>query len=219
MPKDEHEQACDRVAALFSARWLRHYVSSKLRSDPVFVAAFDVLKDSTEPILDVGCGVGLLGFYLRERGLGATVLGLDTDRRKIQQGVIASQNYRDIELIQHDVRRPLPVFRGNIAVLDVVHYLAPSDQQALLAALATRVAPGGSLLLRDAPRESSARFWLTYAGERFAQTISWNIGAPLHFPTRESIYAAFREEEFTHEERPAWGGTPFNNRLFIFSRL
>ncbi|CAA9226410.1 MAG: hypothetical protein AVDCRST_MAG42-866 [uncultured Chthoniobacterales bacterium] len=217
--RTEHEQACERVASLFTARWLRHYVSSKLRSDPVFPAAFELLKDSREPILDVGCGVGLLAFYLRERGLDAPVIGVDTDGRKIRQGLAAAQErYRAVELIEQDARKQLPSFRGNVALLDVLHYLAPPDQATLLDELASRVAPGGLLLLRDAPREQTARFWTTYAGEVFAQTISWNIGAPLHFPTRESIDAAFRAEEFTREERPAWGGTPFNNRLFVFRR-
>ena len=214
----EHEQACARVAALFGARWLRHYVSSKLRSDPVFPAVFELLKDSAEPLLDIGCGVGLLAFYLRERGIGSPVTGLDTDSRKIRQGAAAAHKYDGIELIEHDVRNALPSFRGNVAVLDVVHYLAPTDQRVLLTELAARVAPGALLLLRDAPREPTARFWMTYAGEVFAQTISWNIGAPLHFPTREAINAAFSATEFTREERPAWGGTPFNNRLFVFRR-
>ena len=214
-----HEQARERVAALFQARWLRHYVSSKLRSDPVFAAAFELLNESHEPLLDVGCGVGLLAFYLRARGLNMPVVGLDTDSRKIRQGIDAAQRYSGIELIEHDVRKALPLFSGNVAVLDVVHYLAPADQRILLTELASRVAPGAMLLLRDAPREPTARFWLTYAGERFAQTISWNIGAPLHFPTRESIDAAFDPREFTREERPAWGGTPFNNRLFVYRRL
>ena len=217
--QDEHELACQRVASLFGARWLRHYVSSKLRSDPVFAAAFELLKETTAPILDVGCGVGLLGFYLRARGVDAPLLGLDTDGRKIRQGVAAAEGrYREIEFIEQDARKELPPFQGNVALLDVLHYLAPVDQTALLNQLAARVAPGGLLLLRDAPREQTARFWTTYMGEVFAQTISWNIGAPLHFPTRESIAAAFAEEEFTREERPAWGGTPFNNRLFIFRR-
>jgi SAM-dependent methyltransferase len=214
----EHEQACDRVAALFEARWLRHYVSSKLRSDPVFAAAYDLLKDSTEPLLDVGCGVGLLAFYLRERGVESQVVGLDSDGRKIRQGIVAARKYSGVELVEHDVRNPLPPWRGNVALLDVVHYLAPADQQVLLTELAARVAPGGLLLLRDAPREPTARCWMTYAGEVFAQTISWNIGAPLHFPTRESIDAAFPSSEFTRHEQPAWGGTPFNNRLFTFRR-
>ena len=215
---DEHEQACERVAALFRARWLRHYVSSKLRSDPVFGAVFELLKGSREPILDVGCGVGLLAFYLRERGSHSAVVGLDVDRRKLRRAVELSRTYRDVEFMEHDARNALPPFRGNVAVLDVVHYLAPADQRTLLRELAVRVAPGGLLLLRDAPREPGARFWMTYAGEVFAQMISWNIGAPLHFPTRDSINQAFNADEFTREERPAWGGTPFNNRLFVFRR-
>ena len=215
----EHEEACQRVASLFAARWLRHYVSSKLRSDTVFPAAFELLNGTREPNLDVGCGVGLLGFYLRERGSDARVVGVDTDGRKIRQGAAAAKGrYRDIEFIEQDARKELPPFQGNVALLDVLHYLAPADQAQLLSELAGRVAPGGLLLLRDAPREQTARFWTTYVGEVFAQTISWNIGAPLHFPTREWIAAAFDEKEFTREERPAWGGTPFNNRLFIFGR-
>ena len=215
---NEHEQACERVAALFGARWLRHYVSSKLRSDPVFAAAFELLQGANYPLLDVGCGIGLLGFYLRERGVDAHVLGLDTDGRKIRQGTETARKYSGVELVEHDVREAMPPFSGNVAVLDLLHYLAPGDQRVLLVELATRVAPGGLLLLRDAPREQTARFWMTYAGEVFAQTISWNIGAPLHFPTRESIDAAFSPAEFAREERPAWGSTPFNNRLFVFRR-
>ena len=217
--RNEHEQACERVASLFTARWLRHYVSSKLRSDPVFAAAFELLSGSHEPILDVGCGVGLLGFYLRERGLEMPVIGVDTDGRKIRQGIAAAkQRYRGVEFIEQDARKQLPAFAGNVALLDVLHYLAPADQATLLGELASRTAPGAQLLLRDAPREPTPRFWMTYAGEIFAQTISWNIGAPLNFPTRESIDAAFGAGEFTREERPAWGGTPFNNRLFVFRR-
>ncbi len=217
--QDGHEQACERVASLFAARWLRHYVSSKLRSDPVFPAAFELLGESRLPILDVGCGFGLLAFYLRERGSDAPVIGVDTDGRKIRQGVAAaSGRYTGVEFVEQDARKELPPFQGNIALLDVLHYVAPTDQATLLRELAARVAPGGLLVLRDAPREQTARFWATYLGEVFAQTISWNVGAPLHFPTRESITAAFDEIEFTGEERPAWGGTPFNNRLFVFRR-
>lgn len=217
--RHEHEQACERVASLFAARWLRHYVRSKLRSDPVFSAAFELLNESRQPILDVGCGVGLLAFYLRERGSDAPVVGVDTDPRKIRQGVAAAKGrYSRIEFVEQDARKELPPFQGNVALLDVLHYLAAADQAKLLSELAARVAPGGLLLLRDAPREQTGRFWATYLGEVFAQTISWNIGVPLHFPSRESIAAAFDEEDFTREERPAWGGTPFNNRLFIFRR-
>jgi SAM-dependent methyltransferase len=214
-----HEQACARVAALFARPWLRHYVASKLRSDPVFRAAWEMVRDSREPILDVGCGVGLLPFYLRERGFDHPIIGVDADARKVREARNVSRSrYTDLEFIEHDVSNPLPDFRGNVALLDLLHYLPPERQQSLLTELATSVPPGAALLLRDCPRDDSARFWMTYAGEVFAQTISWNIGVPLHFPTRASINAPFHEQEFEREEVPAYGGTPFNNRLFTFRR-
>ena len=215
-----HEEACLRVAARFGSRWLQGYVSGKLRSDPLFPAAFALLRDSSEPLLDVGCGVGLLAFYLRERGCEIPILGLDLDAPKVAQGnAVARAHYQGIELREHNViTEELPDFRGNVALFDVLHYLPPAAQQTLLQTLARAVLPGGMFLLRDAPRDGSARFWLTYAGELFAQTIRWNVGVPLHFATRASIAAAFPPEDWIHHEQPAWGGTPFNNRLFTFRR-
>ncbi len=121
-----------------------------------------------------------------------------------------------LTFLEQNATRELPEFRGNIALFDALHYLHPGAQTKLLSQLAARVAPGGMLLLRDCPRDRSARFWATYLGEIFAQTISWNVGGPLHFPTRASINEAFGDEVFAREERPMFGGGPFNNRLFIF---
>jgi 2-polyprenyl-3-methyl-5-hydroxy-6-metoxy-1,4-benzoquinol methylase len=214
-----HEAACQRVAARFRKPWLRHYVGSKLRSDPVFAAAFEALHSSTLPLLDVGCGVGLLAFYLRERGFTSPITGCDIDGRKIGEGKSVSRDhYPATELFEQDVTNPLPEFTGNVALFDVLHYLPSEQQPTLLRELARRVAPNGVLLIRDCPRDDSARFWMTYAGEKFAQAISWNVRVPLHFPQRELISASFPETEFTHEEQPAWGRTPFNNRLFTFRR-
>ena len=218
-PQATHAEACERVANRFRRGWLHHYVANKLRFDPVFPAACELLRNSTEPLLDLGCGVGLLAFYLRERGFAQPIVGIDIDSRKVRQGrQIAKASYDDVELSEGDVREALPSFRGNAALLDVLHYIDAPSQKTLLSQLSEVIAPGASLLLRDCPRDGSARYWMTYAGEIFAQTISWNVGVPLHFPTRESIESAFSPDQFARQERPAFAGTPFNNRLFIFKR-
>jgi 2-polyprenyl-3-methyl-5-hydroxy-6-metoxy-1,4-benzoquinol methylase len=179
-----------------------------------------LLADSVAPILDIGCGVGLLAFYLRERGANQAITGLDIDERKIRRGtqVVEQHHYAAIDLRVNDVARELPAFSGSVVMFDVLHYLAPDIQQTLLANLAARVAPGASLLLRDSVRDGSSRYRFTYAAELFAQAIAWNWRAALHFPAAESIAASFPQPEFTQETIPAWGGTPFNNRLFIFRR-
>jgi 2-polyprenyl-3-methyl-5-hydroxy-6-metoxy-1,4-benzoquinol methylase len=214
-----HRSACARVAARFRRGWLRNYVVSKLWSDPAYPTVYELLQDSGEPLLDVGCGLGLLGFYLRERAFQPPILGLDFDKRKIRRAKeIGSASYRQIEFQQHDIREGKPPFCGNVAILDVLHYLAPADQKTLLVRLRSQVASEGLLILRDAPRDGTARYWFTYLAEIFSQCISWSVTTPLHFPSRQSICENFDAEEFSCETRPLWGGTPFNNHLFIFQR-
>lgn len=216
----EHESACARVTAQFSQRWLRGYVGSKLRRDPIYPAAYDLVSGSAEPILDIGCGVGLLGFYLRERGCRQPILGLDVDARKISQGRrIAQQQYEGIELRCQDVQESMPSFSGTIILFDVLHYLPLAQQTALLSHLARCVAPAGLLVIRDCPNDNGPRFWTTWLAEKFAQAVSWNLNTSLHFPSRERINAAFPEIQFERESRPLWGRSPFNNHLFIFKRV
>ena len=215
----QHQNACARVAQQFHSPWLRHYVRGKLRSDRIYSAAYDLLGRSAEPILDVGCGVGLLAFYLRERACAQPILGLDLDARKIGYGsTIAARGYRDIELRFQNVEEALPDFRGNVVLFDVLHYLPAPAQAALLSQLARRVAPGGLLLIRDSIREMRPRYWITWLAEKFAQTISWNVDGALHFPSRGSIDDVFDDGEFERESHPLWGRSPFNNHIFIFRR-
>ncbi len=213
----EHERACARVAARFGELWLRLYAGRKLRSDPVFPAAFGLLQHSHEELIDVGCGVGLLGLYLRERNFRPPVVGIDRDGRKIARARAAAAGYLDLDFIEQDAGENLQR-TGSFALFDVLHYLPPTEQERLLARLIPLVAPGGLLLIRDCPRDRNARFWLTLLAERFAQLISWNVAAPLHFPGREDIGAHFLPDKFESRIEPLWGATPFNNHLFIFRR-
>jgi 2-polyprenyl-3-methyl-5-hydroxy-6-metoxy-1,4-benzoquinol methylase len=214
-----HEDACARVAARFSERWLRVYAGRKLRRDPIYAAAFQLLRDSNRPLVDVGCGVGLLAFYLRERDFLPPISGFDADGRKIARANSVAQGgaYPDLNFFEHDVCEPIGQ-TGNIVLFDLLHYLQPNDQTRLLERLAARIAPGGILVIRDCPRDGNARSWLTKLAERFAQITTWNMKAALYFPTREQIFAPFAEARFSRTVAPLWGRTPFNNHLFVFRR-
>ncbi|HEY2801682.1 MAG TPA: class I SAM-dependent methyltransferase [Chthoniobacterales bacterium] len=215
----EHERACAQVARRYGELWLRFYVGRKLRSDPIFTTAFGLLGESRETLIDVGCGVGLLPFYLRERGFRAPIVGLDRDGRKIARAreAVGRAGYRDLEFVEENATE-ISERRGNIVLFDLLHYLPPDEQARLLERLVPRLAPGGMLVIRDCPRDDNARFWLTYLAERFAQTTTWIVAAPLHFPTRELIFSPFPPNEFSRSVEPLWGRTPFNNHLFIFRR-
>ncbi len=214
----DHQSACARVAARFREPWLRIYARRKLQTDPAFAAAFQLFRNSSEPVVDVGCGVGLLAFYLRERKFNPRITGLERDRRKIVRAEeVARSGYRDLEFIEQDIREPIAT-EGHVVLFDLLHYLQPEEQGALLSRLAADLTPGALLVIRDCPRDRSTRFWLTHLAERFAQYTTWNLRTPLHFPRSEHILASFPSDEFTRSVAPLWGRTPFNNHLFVFRR-
>lgn len=214
----DHDEACRRVTARFQTHFLRHYVAGKIRSDPAYAAVFEAVRSSSEPLLDIGCGLGLLGFYLRERGFQNPIIGLDRDTRKIRTAQQIASVYPEVDLRAQNLHDRLPEFSGTIAMLDILHYLSPAEQSNLLFRLAKQIAPGGVLLLRDCPRDRGLRYAATFLAEKFAQLISWNVSTPLYFPSREIVLGSFSPNEFTHDVKPLWGATPFNNHLFTFRR-
>jgi 2-polyprenyl-3-methyl-5-hydroxy-6-metoxy-1,4-benzoquinol methylase len=197
---------------------LRGYVWGKLRSDPIFAAAFELLNEApTLPLLDVGCGIGLFEFYLRERGLTAPLTGVDFDKRKIAsaQRVAKRGAYPDLTFTLHDAMTSQE-FRGHVVIFDVLHYLDAAQQARLLERAASQIAPGGYCLIRDTLRDASWRFRVTQAEEFILRAVTWLKSGVVHYPTTEEISAPFRARGFSSEVRPLWGRTPFNSYLFTF---
>ncbi len=207
----------DAIAGQYEGRWLQGYARGKLRGDPVFAAAFELLKDAPLPVLDVGCGLGLFEFYLRERGFTAPLAGFDFDAAKIAQAQrIATAEYREVTFTVGNVDDALPAaVPGHVVIFDVLHYLDAPTQRRLLERVAARIAPGGLCLIRATPRDASWRFRVTQAEEWFIRAIRWMKSGAVHFPTTAEIVAPFAARGFTAEVRPLWGRTPFNSHLFV----
>jgi len=203
----------ERVARLYESRFLRGYVRGKIGGDPVYDAVFHALPDA--PVLDLGCGAGVLSFYLRERGFRAPIIGVDHDGKKIAAAQAVARRYEGLEFRIGDARTPLD-FRGSTVMLDLLHYFRDDEQREILHDAVERTPPGGVVIIRDALRDGTLRYRMTYAQESFSRLIGWLKAARLHFPTRELIAGSF--EGFDQTVTPLWGRTPFNNYLFVMSR-
>jgi 2-polyprenyl-3-methyl-5-hydroxy-6-metoxy-1,4-benzoquinol methylase len=213
----ESDRVIERIARRYEGRWLQGYARGKLRSDPVFAAAFELLKDAPLPVLDIGCGVGLFEFFLCERGFAEGLAGFDFDAAKIAQAQqIAAKHYAGVSFSVGDTADSLPSGEhGHVAIFDVLHYLDAPAQRELLERAAERVAPGGLCLIRETPRDGSWRFRVTQIEEAVIHAIFWMKSRAVHFPSVEEVTGPFVRRGFSAEVRPLWGRTPFNSHFFI----
>lgn len=209
-----------QIAACFPRRWDRHYAAAKLRTDPLYPAVLDALRGSDRPLLDLGCGIGLLACYLRAHGHDVPIHGLDYDARKIDSARAAktSPDWPPSTFAQHDAREGLPGHLGDVTILDILQFFNQTERTTLLEAAAERVATGGGVLvIRSGLRDDSLRHRVTVAGDVIARLSFWMKAAPTNYPTADE----FRETLARFGEvtvRPLWGRTPFNNHLIVLRR-
>lgn len=204
------------IVRQYKGLWLRGYVGGKLRHDPIYPAALALLRGSDLPVLDVGCGLGLFEFYLREGGYAGPLIGVDFDERKIRRAnLVAARCYAGMTFTVDDVL-DTGEFCGHVVVVDVLHYLRREHQARLLERAAAQVAPGGYCLVRDTLRDDSWRFRVTQCEEMFLRASAWMRSGAVHYPEVDDVMAPFRARGFECAVNPLWGGTPFNSYLFTF---
>ncbi len=208
------------IASLYSSPYHRCYAASKLRTDPLYSSVAAVLLDQPvpPPLLDVGCGIGILAAYLRECGYSPPILGLDFDPSKIGAAQRVAARYPALEFQVADARQGLPTFSGSVAILDILQFFPAPQQEKLVREAALRVSPQGCLILRSGLRGPGWRFQVTRAADYFAKLAFWMKSAPVAYPDQKTLAAWLQDAGLSGEIRPLYGRTPFNNYLFAFRR-
>lgn len=206
-----------RIASLYNNHLQRCYVRSKLVSDPVYAATAALIAGSSLPMLDIGCGIGLLGQYLHAQGHRQPYLGLDHDQRKIAAGQLAVQRagLDAVMSLQHADAAELPPMRGHVALLDVLHYLPAERQSVLLQAAIRHLAPHGCLIIRNVLREPNWRFHATRIEEFFLRASGWIPGGAQHYPTADELRTPLENAGLDVSIEPLRGHTPFNSYLIV----
>ncbi|GEP40764.1 class I SAM-dependent methyltransferase [Brevifollis gellanilyticus] len=213
-------QALEDIASLCDARWDHFYTKAKLGSDPVYSAVVREVHATLLPVLDIGCGIGLLAHYLRACGLSSPVTGFDYDPRKIHSArqMATKAGHGDMSFASGDARTGLPEFSGHVVILDILQFFTEAEQDALLTIAASRVAPGGKLIIRSGLRDESWRFRVTVLGDYLAKVTFWMKAAPTRYPEADQFRRVLNAAGLNVRLEPMWGGTPFNNYLIVGER-
>ncbi|WP_266157951.1 class I SAM-dependent methyltransferase, partial [Dyella silvatica] len=195
------------------ARW-------KLAYDPAYAATAALIDTCKLPLLDIGCGIGLLGQYLHATGALTQYIGLDHDPRKIAAGQAAAEHgglERIMQLRRADVA-DLPSLQGHVALLDVLHYLPAARQDPLLKNAVAHLAPNGVLIIRNVLREPSWRFHATRVEEFFLRASGWIPGGAQHYPAAAEIRTPLEALGLTVQIESLRGRTPYNSYLIVAQR-
>lgn len=207
-------------AGRFGKGWDYHYARSKLLSDPLYPGVCAALRGSRSPLLDLGCGLGLLAHALRADGSGLAYRGVDNDAGKIERAHRASRRREllDTRFECIDLARGLPAHQGSVAILDVLQFLDADAQQRTLDAAIAMLTPGARLVIRTGLDDGSRRARLTRAADVFSRLIGWMNAGPRRYPDPDALRGRFAAAGLHSRFTPLHGKTPFNNWLVVAIR-
>lgn len=215
-----------RIAQAFMPpRWygnraFYYYTRAKLRSDPLYPGVLDALRGTTAPLLDLGCGIGLLAHALREDGNAVAYRGVDIDVRKIAQAQRAAgvAGLSDIVFEVADLGDGLPAHAGSVTILDVLQFVPAHVQDAVLDAAIARLSPDGVLVIRTGLDDGSARAKTTRRIDALSRMLGWMNAGPQRYPDADALRAKFAAGGLTSRFDPLRGNTPFNNWRIVARR-
>mgnify|MGYP001765334142 CR=1 FL=1 len=136
----------------------------RLLRDPVFrVLLEEPACAGAARVLDVGCGRGLAAAVLAASPAapagGRSYVGVDESERHIRVARDVLSDLPGLSFQACDFRDFDPPPADLVLLVDVLHYLPHSSQDALLRRLGRAMPPGGRILLREVDASARARFW------------------------------------------------------------
>jgi len=209
--------ATSRVIAsrYLPSRYYYWYARSKLASDPLYSGVLGLLRDTHAPVLDVGCGIGLLAQALGERPDPPDYFGVDFDAPKIDIARAAARagSLQKTRFEVCDLLQGLPAHQGSVLMLDVLQYFEPHIRDELLSNAARSLGEDGCLILRTGIDDGGWRAAFTRVTDKVQHTIRWMKSAPRSQPTRQAIADLLSHHGLASEFQPPSSRTPFNNWL------
>jgi 2-polyprenyl-3-methyl-5-hydroxy-6-metoxy-1,4-benzoquinol methylase len=206
--------------AFLPSRYHYHYSRAKLGSDPLYPGVVDALRGTDAPLLDLGCGIGLLAHALRAAGIALPYRGVDNDAPKIAQArqAAATAGLQDLAFDVVDLAAGLPAHRGSVAILDVLQFVPPDAQDAILDAAVAMLVPGAKLVVRTGLDDGSWRARFTRRVDDFSRALGWMNAGAKRYPDAGALRARFDAAGLDSEFVPLYGRTPFNNWRVVATR-
>ena len=214
------------IASLFSGAPLstRWFVWLRWRLTPYRKIA--AVLPSGGRVLDLGSGHGLLSLALSMGSERREIIGIDHDQARVRLAERAAARHGSVSRPRFevgDLEKALANLTSGslsgIAMIDILHYLGPDAQAALLGEAARVLRPGGILAVREVDSEGGvAAVWNRFY-ENVATRIGFTQSARTHLEFRSVSGWTTLLESAGFEVRSEPCGSPiFSDVLFIARR-
>ena len=154
-------------------------------------------------ILDLGCGYGFISYMLMFTSDGRRITGVDYDGEKIGVAENCFSRNERISFTCQDVSEFRILPKEGILLCDVLHYLDPRKQEALLRNCFSNLNHGGTILIREANAELKQRHKKALVTEFLSTNIGFNktqtVQKQLFFTSAEEIRVIANEYDLSME--------------------
>lgn len=215
-----------RRAGLFAYR----FAFNKLRADPVFTAllARGMIPQRAR-LLDLGCGQGVLAAWIDAACASfraqqwpdgwppppnlSDFRGIELMRRDVERAQAALGSLARIECA--DIRTAEFGEADVVIILDVLHYMDPTDQEQVLQRVRSSIGSAGKLLLRVGDAAGGWRFAMSRWVDAAVLYVRGHRSASLYCRSLQSWKQVLANCGFSAQSIPMSDGTLFANVLLV----
>ena len=209
-----------RLLSLYRATPLRVRAHVRVRWATCPFRAVAVELPASGPILEVGCGHGLLSLFLALASPDRRVTGVDVDGEKLTAARAAADAGGlpvTFDVVAGPELPPGPW--AGTAIIDVLYLLAADEQRALLRSCAQQLAPGGVLAVKEmAPVPRWKATWNAVQETAAVKVLGITAGDNLTFLPPAELAAAMTAAGLEVHDRPLDRGYPHPHHLLVGRR-
>ena len=213
--RDDSRDLLRRTLALYSRSPGAERLFVRVRAALSDLTVLERHAPRSGPILDLGCGHGLVSNLLALGSAGRDVLGIDIDAEKIAAARRTVGNRANVRFERADALAAAGGPYAAITIADVTYLIPPAGQRRLLAHCHQLLEPDGVLLWKSQVRQPRWKYAITWGQEWIMTQLGPTQGHGLYFLDTDESLDALRAGGFRAVALPLRSWRPYTDILFI----